>query len=184
MTFCPNTFCPNAYLSQKKVNCPKCQKSQLHFVPKTKCPDYILSQYHVVSWKSVPTPQIPIPFLTCKAILPVLMQDTVSPSELSQWLLLSRWIVPNGTGSESRRRLGNRRVGRQPNARFIRAERGLALQRKAQSLIRPMETHQINNYLEVERADSICWEKFERQFVEKVIFKNLEHSWHFCSMLG
>ena len=60
-----------------------------------------------------------------------------------------------GTGSESRRRLGNRRVGRQPNARFIRAERGLALQRKAQSLIRPMETHQINNYLEVERADSI-----------------------------
>ena len=92
--------------------------------------------------------------------------------------------IKNGTGSESRRRLGNRRVGRQPNARFFRAERGLALQRKAQSLIRPMETHQINNYLEVERADLICWEKFERQFVEKVIFKNLEHSWHFCSMLG
>ena len=61
-----------------------------------------------------------------------------------------------GTGSESRRRLGNRRVGRQPNARFFKAERGLALQRKAQSLIRPMETHQINNYLEVERADLIC----------------------------
>ena len=95
MTFCPNTFCPNAYVSQKKVNCPKCQKSQLHFVPKAKCPNYILSQYPFVSWKSVPTPQIPIPFLTCKAILPVLMQDTVSPSELSQWLLLSRWIVPN-----------------------------------------------------------------------------------------
>ena len=92
--------------------------------------------------------------------------------------------APSGTGSESRGRKGNRRVGRQPNARFFRAERGLALQRKAQSLIRPMETHQINNYLEVERADSICWEKFERQFVEKVIFKNLEHSWHFCSMLG
>ena len=95
MTFCPNAFCPNAYLSQKKVNCPKCQKSQLHFVPKAKCPNYILSQYPFVSWKSVPTPQIPIPFLTRKAILPVLMQDTVSPSELSQWLLLSRWIVPN-----------------------------------------------------------------------------------------
>ena len=50
MTFCPNTFCPNAYLSQKKVNCPKCQKSQLHFVPKANCPNYILSQYPFVSW--------------------------------------------------------------------------------------------------------------------------------------
>ena len=52
--FCPQVNCPNDILSQcllsqcisvpKKVNCPKCQKSQLHFVPKAKCPNYLLSQ--------------------------------------------------------------------------------------------------------------------------------------------
>ena len=36
-----------------------------------------------------------------------------------------------------------------------------------------METHQMNNYFEVERADSIYWEIFDRQSVEKEKFMNL-----------
>ena len=76
-------------------------------------------------------------------------------------------LEKTGPGSESLERKGYGRQGRQPIAKVFRAKRGLALQRKAQSLIRPMETHQINNYLEVERADSIHWEIFERQFVKK-----------------
>ena len=63
--FCPQVNCPNDILSQyflsqcisvpKKSElsqmpkvpttfCPKCQKSQLHFVPKAKGPNYLLSQ--------------------------------------------------------------------------------------------------------------------------------------------
>ena len=85
-------------------------------------------------------------------IFELLYNDIIVPGRF----MLNKRAILGGTGSESRGRKGNRRLGRQPIARFFRAERGLALQRKAQSLIRPMETHQINNYLEVERADSIC----------------------------
>ena len=60
-----------------------------------------------------------------------------------------------GAGQDAREQLGNRRKGRLPNSQVKRTERGLGLQRKAQSLKRFLETHQINNYIKVERADSI-----------------------------
>ena len=60
-----------------------------------------------------------------------------------------------GAGRYAREQLGNRIKGRLPNSRVKRTERGLGCQRKAQSLKRFLETHQINNYLKVERADLI-----------------------------
>ena len=89
LTFCPNTFCPNTYLSQKKVNCPKDQKSQLHFVPIAKSPNWVLSRYPFFSW-IIELAQCLIPPRT----IPGLMQDTVFLSELSQLFSVTRLIVP------------------------------------------------------------------------------------------